>query len=168
MIHLEKITYKNYDAIIDLTVNKKQKNYVARNIYSLAEAYAFQADGGKVFPLAIYNGKRPVGFAMVGYDFPYADDDDKEKYWFFANNYIIWRFMIDKRYQNRGFGKEAFKQVLDFVRSKPCGDAEYVWLSYEPENEVAKKLYASFGFVEEPKGFDPTVEGDEMPAILKL
>ena len=76
--------------------------------------------------------------------------------------------MIDKRYQGRGFGKEAFKQVLDFVRSKPCGDAECVWLSYEPENEVAKKLYASFGFVEEPKGFDPTVEGDEMPAILKL
>ncbi|MCR4621211.1 MAG: hypothetical protein K5663_03945 [Clostridiales bacterium] len=35
----------------------------------------------------------------------------------------------------------------------------------EPENEVAKKLYASFGFVEAkalPRGWD------EIPAVLKL
>ena len=34
------------------------------------------------------------------------------------------------------------------MESLPCGKAEYCWLSYEPENNVAKELYKSFGFEE--------------------
>ena len=54
--------------------------------------------------------------------------------------------------------------VLEFIRTFPCGQADYCWLSYEPENEVAKKLYRSFGFEEmrKPEGWD------EVPAMLKL
>jgi ribosomal protein S18 acetylase RimI-like enzyme len=44
--------------------------------------------------------------------------------------------MIDKAYQRRGFGKEAVQLALDFIKSFPCGKAEYCWLSYEPNNEV--------------------------------
>ena len=51
------------------------------------------------------------------------------------------------------------------TKSADCGPSELCWLSYEPENEAAKQLYASFGFVEAPEGY---VEGEEMPAILKL
>ncbi|MBR2716528.1 MAG: AAA family ATPase [Oscillospiraceae bacterium] len=58
-----------------------------------------------------------------------------------------------------------FQLALDFVRTLPNGPAELVWLSYEPENKAAKKLYASFGFVETPEYYK---EGEEMPAILKL
>ena len=146
MIHLEKIDYKNYDKIIDLTVKREQRNYVADNVYSLAEAYSFEKSGGTVFTFGIFNGKRPVGFVMIGYDVPLDEPD--EKYWFASKNYFIWRFMIAKRYQGRGYGKEAFKQVLDFIKTFPGGDAEYVWISYEPENEGAKHLYGSFGFVD--------------------
>lgn len=32
--------------------------------------------------------------------------------------------------------------------SGSCGEAQYCWLSYEPENTAAKKLYHSFGFRE--------------------
>ena len=39
-VRLVKVDTKNFDALIDLEVNEEQKNYVARNIYSLAEAYA--------------------------------------------------------------------------------------------------------------------------------
>jgi len=35
--------------------------------------------------------------------------------------------------------------------------------SYEPENELAKKLYASFGFEETGE-----MDGDEIVAVLKL
>ena len=38
--------------------------------------------------------------------------------------------------------------ALEYMHSFPCGKADSIWLSYEPENEIAKKLYASFGFVE--------------------
>jgi hypothetical protein len=38
-----------------------------------------------------------------------------------------------------------------------------VGISYEPENDVARKLYASFGFVEPGE-----MIGDEVLAVLKL
>ena len=168
MIHLEKVNYDNALAICKLRPNKTQKHYVAPNIASLAEAYAFQQSDGKVLTYGIYNDKKPVGFVMIGYDLPLDDDETEEEYWFVPKSYIIWRFMIDKRYQGRGYGKEAFGLVLDLIRSAPFGKGEYAWLSYEPENEVAKNMYASFGFKEEPNGFDPEKGWDEMPAILKL
>ena len=57
------------------------------------------------------------------------------------------------------------KLALDYIRTWPCGKAKYCWLSYEPENDVARKLYQSFGFVEAEK----MPEGwDEIPAVLKL
>ena len=57
--------------------------------------------------------------------------------------------------------------ALEYIRTFPKGPAEYCWLSYEPENEVAKKLYASFGFVEQPQ-FYKGKEGEEMPAFITL
>ena len=79
------------------------------------------------------------------------------------NNYSLWRLMIDKRYQNRGYGRKAIRLALEFIRSWPCGKAEYCELSYEPENEVAKRLYQSFGFEENGEK-----DGDEVIAVLKL
>ena len=55
---------------------------------------------------------------------------------------------LDKSYQNRGYGKKAVELALRFIRTFPCGKADSCWLSYEPENTVAKSLYASFGFIE--------------------
>ena len=159
-IHLEKVTYDNIVKVHKLRVTKEQRNFVASNDWSIMEAYLTLDMGRKVYPFAIYNGKKVIGFVMIGYDL--YDDDDPE---FVKNNYCIWRFMIDKRYQGNGYGKEAFKLALDFIKTFPCGKAEACFLSYEPENIVAKNLYKSFGFVEMPEFYE---EGDEMPAILKL
>ena len=166
-IHLEKINYDNAYTICQLRVKKAQKSFVASNTASLAEAFAARESGMTALPFGIYNGDRPIGFCMIGYDVPLDDDDDPKKCWFVKGNYLIWRFMIDKRYQGRDYGKEAFKQVLDYIKTWPCGKAEYAWLSYEPENEVAKKMYASFGFEEVPDVYDGD-NWDEMPAVLKL
>ena len=57
------------------------------------------------------------------------------------------------------------RDALDFIRTFPAGEARYCWLSYEPTNERARKLYLSFGFEEHPEHYE---EGEEMPAILKL
>ena len=157
-LRLEKLTWDNYDAIINLHVSREQRDFVARNKDSLAHACVRMLDEGKpVFPFCIYKGKKPVGFIMIGEE-PSAE-------WFLRNSYYIWRFMIDKRYQGNGYGREAMKLALDFIRTFPAGEATYCWLSYEPTNEVARKLYLSFGFEEHPEHYE---EGDEMPAILKL
>ena len=160
-IHLEKITWDNYEKLCKLRVKKEQDDYVARNNVSLIHAYVAISEGQtRPFPFGIYLGKKPVGFVMIGYN-GYEDGDPE----FMKNTYFIWRMMIDKKYQGNGYGRQAFQLALDFVRTFPCGPSDLCWLSYEPENEVAKKLYASFGFVEVPEAYK---EGDEMPAVLKL
>ena len=163
-VRLVKVDTKNFDALIDLKPFESQENFVAPNIYSLAEACANIAEGRYAQPFGIYDGETPVGFLMIGFDI--ADDDaDRQKYPFLNNNYLIWRFMIDRNHQNKGYGKAAMQLALDFIRTWPCGEAEYCWLSYEPENETARKLYRSFGFMEAEK----MPEGwDEIPAVLKL
>ena len=163
-VRLVRVDTKNFDALIDLKPFESQENFVAPNIYSLAEACANTAEGRYAQPFGIYDGETPVGFLMIGFDI--ADDDaDRQKYPFLNNNYLIWRFMIDRNHQNKGYGKAAMQLALDFIRTWPCGEAEYCWLSYEPENETARKLYRSFGFMEAEK----MPEGwDEIPAVLKL
>ena len=169
-ITLEKITYKNYIKVIwGLKVSKKQKNFVASNMCSLAEAYVAITNGGVALPFAIYKGKKPIGFLMIGYG-ANEDDFNGEDPAFIEmakKSYCLWRFMIDKRYQRKGYGRRAMEVALDYIKSFPCGKADTCWLSYEPENEVAKKLYASFGFIEQPQ-FYKCGEGEEIPAILKL
>ena len=169
VITLEKITYKNYiKTIWGLNVSRKQKSFVASNANSLAEAYVAITNGAVALPFAICKNKKPIGFLMIGYGMGSDEDWSKEDPAFVEivkKSYCLWRFMIDKRYQGRGYGRKAMQLALDYIRTFPCGKAETCWLSYEPENEVAKKLYASFGFVEQPQFYK---EGEEMPAILKL
>ena len=78
-------------------------------------------------------------------------------------NYILWRFMIDKNYQGKGYGKAALVASLDYLRTIPCGPAEYCWLSYEPDNVAAKSLYTSMGFKENGE-----LCGDEIVSVIKL
>ena len=160
MLHLEKVNGNNVWDILKLTVSEAQKNYVAANDISIIEAYTAITGNGYAFPFGIYDGNRPVGFLMIGFD---VDD-----YWTDApeiarGNYNLWRLMIDKAWQNRGFGREAVQLALDFIRSLPCGEAEYCWLSYEPENEAARKLYRSYGFEE-----TGDMDGEEVIAVLSL
>ena len=147
--------------VTDLKVAKAQKTFVASNTISILEAYTAIGTECTAFPFAIYNDAKPVGFVMIGHNVPWA----VEHYDLPADIYYIWRFMIDKRYQGRGYGRQAFALALDFVRTFPCGRSDLCWLSYEPENVATKNLYASFGFVEAPKHYK---EGQEMPALLAL
>ncbi len=165
MIRLERIDYKNVWDIIDLKVFKSQKNFVASNTISIVQAYSVLGTETSAFPFGIYDGKKPVGFLMVGFNeaAEYDAFDNVEPPKSLINNYSIWRLMIDKRYQKRGYGRDAIKLALDFIRTWPCGKAEYCSLSYEPENEVAAKLYRSFGFIENGE-----LDGDEIVAVLKL
>lgn len=66
-----------------------------------------------------------------------------------------------------GVIREAgFHVLLYFIRSGPCRKAKYAWLCYANDNEVARRMYAGFGFEEVPEAYDE-VDG-EMPAVLKL
>lgn len=160
MLRLEKITGKNVWDILKLHVSEKQKSFVASNDISMIEAYISITGNGYAFPFGIYEDDVPIGFLMIGFD---TDDYWDDAPLIAKGNYNLWRLMIDHHYQNKGYGKEAVRLALEFIKTFPCGEAEYCWLSYEPENEVARQLYHSFGFVETGE-----MDGEELIAVLKL
>jgi len=156
MIELRKITDDNCEECIKLEPKEEQKSFVASNISSLAEAYVALTNNECIpIPYAIYDNDIMVGFIMLSYN--EADENNDE------NTYWVWRLMIDKGYQGKGYGKEAMVKALELIRTFPHGKASVVTLSYEPENVVAKALYASLDFVETGK-----IEYGEMVAKLAL
>jgi len=152
---------------IALSVLPEQNNYVASNAISLAEAYdvnkAREATGkGDVaVPYAVYANDTMVGFVMYGY-FP-TGGDDEDNYTGGTPCYYVWRLFIDKDYQGKGFGREVLRQVMEEIKSKPCGDAEYCYSSYEPENNASKTTFKSYGYEE-----DGRIIGGEAVARYKL
>ena len=160
MLKLKKTNRKNVEEILKLEVFDNQKRFVAPNNISIIEAYLAIVENGHVFTFGIYNDDAPVGFLMIGFD---MNSDDEGAPRIAKGNYNIWRFMIDKKFQGKGFGKKAMDLALEFVNTFPCGIAKYCWLSYESDNDVARQLYQSVGFVETDEK-----DGEEIVAILKL
>lgn len=160
MLSLQRIDGRNVWDILKLKVSKEQQSYVAGNDVSLIEAYISKTENGQIFPFGIYKDDVPVGFLMIGFGTDSSWDDAPA---IAQNNYDLRRLMIDIKYQGRGYGKEALNLALEFIHTFPCGKAEYCWLSYEPENKVARDLYRSFGFVETGEK-----DGEELIAVLKL
>ena len=64
-------------------------------------------------------------------------EDPKDRYW-------LWRFMIDEKYQGRGLGREALKQIIAYFKDN---GATNIRLSTKDSNTNAIRLYESFGFV---------------------
>lgn len=143
-MELRKINFDNVDAVTAMAVREDQRGFVAPNVASLAEAYVAVSGGHTALPFALYEGEEPVGFVMFGYG-ALGDADDPPAA---QGNYCLWRFMIDREHQGKGLGEAALQASLAYLRTLPCGPAEQVWLSYEPENTAARTLYHRFGFVE--------------------
>ena len=144
MITLKKADTKNLWKIAGLKVREDQQDFVASNAESIMEAYVYTQAGAVAQPFGIYADDTPVGFLMFGY----GELPEEENPAVAAGNYSIWRFMIDEKQQGKGYAKAAMAAALDYVRSFPCGPADCCWLSYEPENTVARALYHGAGFRE--------------------
>jgi diamine N-acetyltransferase len=98
-VSLREITATTVRAICALAPRLDQARFVAPNAVSLAEAL-FSAHA---WYRAIYAGDEPVGFVMLELV------PDKVPY--------LWRFMIDGRYQSKGYGRDALALALAHVRS---------------------------------------------------
>ncbi|HBK85375.1 MAG TPA: N-acetyltransferase [Firmicutes bacterium] len=143
MVELKKITWDNWLACIKLRVKDEQDDFIASNTFSLAQAYvALLNDELPPMTYAISKDDAVIGFVMMGHDTAEENEYAREV------SYSICRFMIDRQHQGKGYGKEAFAKVLDLIKTWPQGNAVSVFISYHPNNVVAKHLYASFGFVE--------------------
>src|SRR5262245_7417413 len=116
---LRPITKDNWEEAADLMVREDQTDYVAANVWSIAESKFFEA----LQPMGIYDDETMVGFLMYG-----RDPQDRQ-YW-------LYRFMIDQRYQHRGFGRAALTRLIDLLQRIPgCTEVN---VGYDPANSQAE------------------------------
>ncbi len=132
MINLRKITEENFIDAFNLKLGEGQEKYVSHPIRSLAQAYVYR---DQCQPFGIYNDDKMVGYVMVIYDYDIPE-------------YNIWHMMIDKKHQGKGYGKEALKWVMAYIKTKPFGDSNRVTLTCNLENDKALELYHGLGFRE--------------------
>ena len=128
MITLKEITRDNIDEVLELKVSENQTAYVSSNGDSLAQAYVYPKTA---YPFAVYEDSTIVGFIMMGYY-------EAKAY------YTLWKFMIDARYQNRGYGRKALELGIRYLKDR--FDVSEVYTGVVPGNTVAKGLYESVGF----------------------
>ena len=159
MIQFKEITNANIWKVCALEPFEEQKDFVAENIQSLAEAYATRNEGNNALPLAVYDDDDLVGFVMIGKG-TVGNENESE---LIRENYSLWRLMIDKNYQGRGLGRGTLDAAIALIRTFPFGEAKKVWLSYEPENTRARDLYRNYGFVE-----NGDMCGNEIVAVYEL
>ena len=135
-IRLMPINDDNRDAVLSLSVREDQP-FVAPNDVSLRQADEANAENpGVARPFAIYADDRLVGFCMFAFDPEEEDEDDR--YW-------LWRFMIDKNEQDKGYGQAALQEIIKYFRDN---GADRLFLSTEPENERGLHIYHKAGFRE--------------------
>ena len=130
MIELREITRENFEEIVNLKVFENQEGFVSSVAYSLAQAWVYKETA---FPFAVYADETPVGFVMLGY---YES----------RKQYTLWKFLIDKRYQNKGYGKEALQLAVRYLVEN--FNVHEIYTGVALGNEIAKRLYKSFGFKE--------------------
>ncbi len=133
-VSLMRITPETLDECVSLKVANHQKEFVAPNIYSLAQA----AVSPIYHPFGIYDADAHyranpsmVGFVMYGISN--------------ARGFIL-RLMIDEKFQKRGYGRAAMIEVIRRLKLHP--EVERIATSHDRKNEAAARLYESLGFVD--------------------
>jgi diamine N-acetyltransferase len=96
-LSLREVTAASVRAICALKVSDSQSGYVAANAVSIAQAYFEPTAAFR----AVYADETPVGFIMWR---PDSSDPDRVM--------ILWRFMIDRDRQGKGYGKAALNLWL--------------------------------------------------------
>ena len=133
------INKDNFYDVCMLDVNDEDKEFVASNKMSLAEAYLFKTMGAYVLPIAIYRNRVPIGFTMITKG--NIGDNIKGEY---INNYCVLRMMIEAKHQNKGLGKLALKQLIEIIKSISVNET-FIWVSTEEKNAKAIHVYEMNG-----------------------
>lgn len=128
-ITLRELTPQMAFAITKLDVGDDQRQFVASNLISIAQAY-FEKNH---WMRGIYADDEPVGFIML------YDDPVEPKY-------FLWRLMVDQRYQGCGYGRRAVELLIEYVKTRP--QATELFVSYVPGEGSPAQFYERLGFVD--------------------
>lgn len=130
MIELKPVDETSFAQVIDLTVAEADQGLVAPNVRSLADCWLYR-DNGDVFPYAVWAEEKVVGFLLID-----IDEDDKQ--------YMVWRVMIDRAHQGKGYGRQVLEAVIELAKSHPVCD--HVRADYVKGNDKMAQLLKKLGF----------------------
>src|SRR5262249_35266201 len=131
-ITLRPVTEENRAALEALHVTPEQLEF----INPVADAFLEAQDdpGGRAIQFGLYDGDTPVGFVMI------SDEVDGPEY--IAHS--LWKLLIDKGRQRRGYGTAALDLVAAYFRDR--GNTE-MWTSAGQGEGGPIPFYEGYGFV---------------------
>ena len=173
-IRLTSVTEENWIEVASLTVNDEQKRFLAPPIGILARGYVYRDCNAKVYVVVLeeksgesdslesdnslgsendkVNSDKVIGVALVR---EFTD----EPLW-----YDLQQFMIDKRYQGKGYGTWALMLILDELKKEHHYD--HVEVCVDKEDAPALRVYEKCGFVD--SGFIDEDLPDSMNLICRF
>ncbi len=131
IVHLVPITRENWQACCELSLPAEQQDFVASNLYSIAEAQFYPTMQVRA---VMTQANTLVGLAVYGIS-PNT------------GQYRVARLMIDQAFQGQGYGRAAMHAIL--AEAAALETVDQVWLSYRLHNQTARYLYQTLGFEEQ-------------------
>ena len=146
MLRLVDIDETNFFAARALSLREDQRRFLDSPLGILARGYVYREQRVRV--LAVAHEDTVVGLLLV------KDMDEAPAC------YDLQQFMIDSRFQGRGYGKTALGLLLDLLRAE--GKYSHVEVCVHRDNPAALALFTGAGFLD--TGYvDP-----DLPACLNL
>ena len=150
MIRLTEVTEDNWLEAAGLSVKDSQKNYVASVTGILARGYVYRDCNARIY--VIEKDGTIVGVSLVR---EFTDE---------PLGYDLQQFMIDQRYQGKGYGSEALGLILNELRKE--GHYDHVEVCVKKDDSAAIRLYEKSGFVD--SGYIDEDAPDSLNMICRL
>jgi RimJ/RimL family protein N-acetyltransferase len=132
MTSLFDVNERNWQDVARLTVRDDQRAWLDSALGIVARGYAYRACRAKVIGIA--DGTQIIGVALVR-------DLDEE-----PACYDLQQFMIDRRFQGRGFGTAALRLLLaELSAERKYGCVE---VCVKKEDAAALRMYEKVGFID--------------------
>ena len=139
------MTDANRAEVVAIRVAPGQERFVN----SVADAMEEAAEWARAKPWyrAVYAADEPIGFVMLSWDVEPQPPD-------IIGPWFLWKLIVDKRHQGKGYGREIVRMVVELIRGK---GATELLTSHVPGEGSPSGFYAKLGFV--PTGaLDPNGE----------
>ena len=132
MLRLFDVDESNWLDVRSLSVDESQTGFLDSAVGILARGYVYRACRARVIGIA--DGETAIGVALVR-------DLDEE-----PACYDLQQFLIDRRYQGKGYGTEALRLILSELNAER--KYECVEVCVKKTDAAALRVYEKIGFTD--------------------
>jgi diamine N-acetyltransferase len=109
-VTLRELTDANREAVLALCVAPEQERFVGGSVQN-ALVDAAEYPHAKPWYRVIYAGDEPIGFVMISWNWEPQPPE-------IIGPWFLWKLLIDKRHQGRGYGSEVVRHLAELVRAE--------------------------------------------------